>query len=268
MDFYIQMPFNYTQSAKIAAQNILAQDPLPYLAPPLVELLTPESLVADIGCGPGWLSNVIAYYYKSQVTGVDFNPVAIDRARETTKELGLDVRFQVADLFEYVNAELFDFVFSIGVLHHTNDCRMGVRKVCGLAKEQGFVAIGLYHTYGRRPFLEYFTKLKAEGLTVEQLFEKYKELDSRHLDVVQARSWFLDQVLHPHETCHTLEEVAGLFDECGVELVSTSINRFSDFSSRQELFDLEKYLAEAGRKALAEQRYYPGFFLAIGRRTR
>ena len=33
----------------------------------------------------------------------------------------------------------------------------------------------------------------------------------------KREAWFQDQYCHPHETCHTLDEVLGWMDDCGLE---------------------------------------------------
>jgi len=142
----------------------------------------------------------------------------------------------------------------------------GIRKCIGFTKKGGFIFIGLYHKYGRYPFLDYFKKLMAEGLGQEELFEKYKDLDDRHLDQIQSRSWFLDQVLHPYETQHTLKEVMNIFNDNGVELVSTSINNFCEISDMELLYEQEKDLYRIGIEHLNKGEYYPGFFYVLGRK--
>ncbi|MBA3657699.1 MAG: hypothetical protein H0W69_10150, partial [Gemmatimonadaceae bacterium] len=79
--------------------------------------------------------------------------------------------------------------------------------------------------------------------------------DEEHL-----RSWFRDQVLHPHESQHTLKEMAQLISEEGATVVSTSINRFQPIEDMNELFILEQEMERAGEEALRKKRYFPGFF--------
>ena len=45
-------------------------------------------------------------------------------------------------------------------------------------------------------------------------------------DEVMLRSWFRDQVLHPHETQHTVEEVLPWIKAAGLEPRTTSVNEF------------------------------------------
>lgn len=180
--------------------------------------------------------------------------------------MNLEVDFQCADLFQY-QCEPKDIVISNGVLHHTSNVQEGILKCIDLTKNGGKVFIGLYHKYGRAPFLNYFREMKEKGMDEDSLFRKYKELDGRHTDDVQARSWFLDQVLHPYESQHTLKEVVSIFQEANVELVSTSINNFKEIINLEKLYDLEKQFYDLGMRYLKSGKYYPGFFYVLGQKN-
>lgn len=140
----------------------------------------------------------------------------------------------------------------------------GVKKCIELTKSKGRVFIGLYHKYGRAPFLEYFNTVKEENNNEDYLFEKYRELDRRHNDRIQSKSWFLDQVLHPYETQHTLKEVVDIFDEMGIKVIGTSINNYEKINSFKELYDMEKRMYDVGMRYINEHKYYPGFFYVLG----
>jgi SAM-dependent methyltransferase len=263
--FYRELPFNFRASARSHAEAIRASNPL-RAYPTLAAVLGKRPRTVDIGCGAGWLANAVAYHHACPVVGIDFNAVAIERARAVAKELKVDARFEVADLFTFRAEERFDLVTSIGVLHHTDDCLGGLRHVVNnLLAPGGRIFIGLYHRYGRRPFMAYFEELRREGASEEAMFSAFQALsrggDATRTDEVFQRSWFRDQVLHPHETSHTLEELFPILDELGLELEATSINRFERLQAREELSRAERQLEEAGRRALAEKRYFPGFFI-------
>ena len=68
--------------------------------------------------------------------------------------------------------------------------------------------IGLYHKYSREPFLNHFKKI--EHLSEKEKFDEYKKLH-KIKDEKKLYSWFRDQVLHPHETQHTFEEMLSFF---------------------------------------------------------
>jgi SAM-dependent methyltransferase len=269
LNFYKQLPFNCTSSPEIAAEEIRRANILPYYFGGWESLFkVKERAVLEIGCGTGWLSNMIKYYYKSPVVGIDFNPKAIGFAKEVGAvllESGERAEFKTANLFEYEDNS-YDIVVSIGVLHHTDDCLGGIKKACELTKKSGHIIIGLYNAFGRRPFLDYFAKLKDKGLTEEELFAEYRKIDSRHKDETLAKSWFYDQVLHPHETLHTLKEVNKVYADNGVKMISTSINNYNDFEDLNTLYQLETKLYDKGMYFLTNQKYYSGFFIVIGQK--
>ena len=80
-------------------------------------------------------------------------------------------------------------------------------------------------------------------------------------------SWFRDQVLHPHETQHSFEEITKIFDEINYKIVSTSINRFDKISKLQDIFEEEKKLEKYSIQKIKNKEYYPGFFITIGKKT-
>jgi len=266
LEFYKALPFNYQQSAADQARAIRQRNSLAAY-PPLIPYLTPQARVLEVGCGTGWLSNAIAHYHGSQVLGIDFNPVAVERARAVAEVLRLGSEFRVEDLFQFEPERPFDLVLSLGVLHHTDNCQVGVRRVFEhFLAPGGHAFIGLYHRYGRLPFLEHFQQMQAAGADEAALFARYRRMNPQLRDDVQARSWFRDQVLHPHETQHTLAEMLELIDESAMELVSTSINRFEPIESIQRLLEEERGYRDIALERLREDRYFPGFFLFLARK--
>ena len=86
----------------------------------------------------------------------------------------------------------------------------------------------------------------------------------------------MDQVMHPHETQHTLKEVVDTFSKCDVKLEKTSINGYieiNDYDSTNGLkelhriFKYEKELYQVGEMYMNEGKYYPGFFYCKGRKA-
>jgi 2-polyprenyl-3-methyl-5-hydroxy-6-metoxy-1,4-benzoquinol methylase len=267
LEFYRELPFNIQESVEQQVRTIRDRDSVTNY-PVLAELLGNRPRVLEIGCGAGWLSNNMAYHYGASVTAIDFNPVAVERASQVASALGTTPTFEVADLFLYQPSEPADVAVSIGVLHHTNDCHAAIRRVLNdFVRPGGHAFIGLYHEYGRRPFLDHFAELAAAGADEQQLFERYCELMPQTTDETHARSWFRDQVIHPHETQHTLAEMLPILDECGFTLERTSINRFEPIDDVDALLEREKDYAGISREWLAQNRYFPGFFLFLARKN-
>ena len=156
LDFYKELPFNIRESIEQSAETISKTDFLSFY-PGISDLIKRGSRVLEVGCGVGWLSNSIAYQHKCHVQGIDSNPVAVERAIKVAKALKLLTKFSVDDLFLYEPEKKFDLAISLGVLHHTENCEEAIRRIgVKCIKSVGPFFIGLYHTFGHAPFLNYF----------------------------------------------------------------------------------------------------------------
>jgi cyclopropane fatty-acyl-phospholipid synthase-like methyltransferase len=267
--FYEDMPFNYYTTAEDASQKV-AENPI--RAYPDLDALLSEDVtlrVLEIGCGAGWATNAIALNYNRHVTAVDMTEKALARARDVSRLIGTEARttFVQSDLFEFRSQDRYDLVLSIGVLHHTYDCRKAFDHVCSFVDRGGFLFVGLYHLAGRRVFLKMFQDiLDRDG--EEAAFQRFAAINQPTRDETHLRSWFRDQVLHPNETQHSLEEVMVWLDENDLTLVSTSINGYGDVDDHQALIE-----DEAAYEALSESRngdensFFPGFFTILAQRA-
>ena len=160
LNFYRELPFNIYSNKEAAITN-LKQNNLEKIYPPLSYIIKNyEGFSAlDLGCGAGWFANSMAYKYnKIKIVGVDFNSVAIDFAKKVKDQLNLKTNFIVEDLFQVNFNTKFDLISSIGVLHHTNNCLEGIKKIIDMSPK--YFLIGLYHKYGWIPFVDLFDNLK------------------------------------------------------------------------------------------------------------
>ena len=283
--FYRSLPFNYEGTVEEACRTIQAGNQIAAAYPTLDAILASakQGIVLDVGCGAGWFVNTVACHYGLDAVGVDLCEPAIDRAQAVCKRLSLDgsARYVCADLFQLQSKQLtrtneFFLVNSIGVLHHTHDCREALRSVAALVEPNGFIHIGLYHRYGRQPFLDLFQPYRetyhtatteAARQTIEQqAFHIYRTLHP-FSDETLLRSWFRDQVFHPHESQHTLQDMYGWLADMGFQCLSTSINRFQTPHNWDALFEEEKKMYELSyQRNVCEKTYFPGFFTVIAQR--
>jgi len=88
----------------------------------VVEKLQAGAKVADIGCGHGWSTVLMAAAFpKSQFIGYDFHPGSIEAAQAHAREHNLtNVRFQVGTAKDYPETDL-DFVTFFDCLHDMGD---------------------------------------------------------------------------------------------------------------------------------------------------
>jgi hypothetical protein len=149
--------------------------------------------------------------------------------------------------------------------------------IAGLVEPDGFIHVGLYHRYGRQPFLDLFQPYRVKydtttsesdrQLIEEEAFRVYRTLHPFTADETLLRSWFRDQVFHPHESQHTLEELYGWLTSVGFQCLSTSINKFQTLDDWSALFEEEKKMYELSyQRNVREKTYFPGFFTVLAQR--
>jgi len=103
-------------------------------------------IVLDVGCGSGRFMEV-AEKYAAEVVGIDMS-FSVDSA---FKNLGSKENIHViqADISSLPFKEsCFDYIFSIGVLHHVTNTREAFRQLPKLLKRGGEIAIWVYSDEG------------------------------------------------------------------------------------------------------------------------
>ncbi len=101
-------------------------------------------LVLDVGCGMGRFSDV-ASRWGATVVGIDLTS-AVDAAYANLGDRD-NVHLAQADVFKLpFREQTFDFIFSIGVLHHTPNTREAFNQLPRLLKPGGRIAIWVYTT--------------------------------------------------------------------------------------------------------------------------
>lgn len=116
--------------------------------------ITPEDmcgkLVLDAGCGMGRYAEV-ASRYGARVIGIDLSR-AVESARQNLADRE-NVQILQANLLKLpFPDESFDFIYSIGVLHHTPNCETAFRGLVRLLRPGGRIVIWLYNGYNRLPY--------------------------------------------------------------------------------------------------------------------
>lgn len=230
-----------------------------------------NSLVLEVGCGTGQLSNFLGVACR-RVIGADMcmNSLRLGERFRREHELGR-VRFIQMNLFRpCLKPSLFDVILCNGVLHHTGDPLRGLEGLVPLLRPGGHIIVGLYSRYGR---LMTGVRRAVFGLTGGRCQWLDPQLRSTRMGSDKRRAWFNDQYRHPHESKHTIGEVLGWFDRCGLEFIRgiPSVTAGDEDLSDGPLF-APKSRGSALDHLLVQLRHIVtgnsdnGYFLMIGRR--
>ena len=191
--------------------------------------------VLDAGVGMGRYSD-IALNLGGEVVGADLS-LAVESAHAN---LGENPRFNVvqADIFHLpFKKESFDYIFSMGVLHHTPDCKKAFLSLLPLLKKGGEIAIWVYAWQGfhsiRSNFWRFFTTkipprtlygiiktllpLWDAGLRIPLLGKAFKIIPTsghelKEWRVLDTFDWYSAR----YQSKHRWEEVEGWFREAGL----------------------------------------------------
>ncbi len=106
-----------------------------------------DKLILDAGCGAGRFMEVVLKH-GAKVVGVDLS-FAVDVAQEN---VGRNNKAHIiqADIFNLpFKEEVFDYIFSIGVLHHTPNTKKAFFSLIPFLKKDGKIAIWVYSNEGK-----------------------------------------------------------------------------------------------------------------------
>lgn len=106
------------------------------------------STLLDIGCGSGFVTNVIAYNNPNlKIVAVDFSST-IEHGKKIAKELGIkNIEWRQENFLDFSTDTTYDVVLANGSLHHMPDFDKAVNKAKALSHK--FLLVGLYNKYGK-----------------------------------------------------------------------------------------------------------------------
>jgi len=102
-------------------------------------------LVLDVGCGMGRFAEV-ASRWGARVVGIDLSRAAEVAAANLRGRDNVTIFQADASALPFAE-ESFDYIYSVGVLHHTPDCEKAFKALPRLLKPGGSIAIWVYSGY-------------------------------------------------------------------------------------------------------------------------
>lgn len=103
----------------------------------IIDKISGEDLVLDIGCGKGYVPHALSKIGKV-VIGVDFILEPLLFAKRKFEREGLNGLFVRADMFNLpFKRNIFKFVYSLGVLEHHKDMTGSAREIFRVTRDDG-----------------------------------------------------------------------------------------------------------------------------------
>lgn len=196
-------------------------------------------LILDAGCGIGRFTE-IALKYGAEVIGIDIS-YAIDAAYANLENNQFAHLIQ-ADIFSLpLKPEIFDYIYSIGVLHHTPSTKKSFLKLLPLLKRGGKISIWVYAWLGKysaiSDFWRFFTTKLPDKLLyklcvifspkISWLHSKnkifkylipiptpgYNDYNSKEEIILDTFDWYSPK----YQWKHTYPEVTNWFNEIGLK---------------------------------------------------
>lgn len=101
-----------------------------------------DKTILEGGCGKGRHTSLAANWGAKAVVGIDLSQ-AVESAFQATRHLP-NAHIVQADIFKLPFKRLFDYAFSVGVLHHTPDPKKAFVSLAGKVKRGGHISAWIY----------------------------------------------------------------------------------------------------------------------------
>lgn len=118
------------------------------------DMLKQDSLVLDIGCGTGRWAKYLSGKVKF-IEAVDPSDAVLAAVKFTAECPNVRITKAGIDSIPFSD-ETFDFVFSLGVMHHLPDTADAIKKAVAKLKKNGYLLLYLYYNLeNRKPFFRF-----------------------------------------------------------------------------------------------------------------
>ena len=199
--------------------------------------------ILDAGCGTGVTTDYLCHLNPgADVLAVDISPGALEVARERLRRSGASevvtsLRQEQRSLLDLEGEGPFDYINSVGVLHHLDDPSAGLQALGRLLAPDGLLHLFLYADSGRweihrvqRALTSLSVGNAADGLRLGRHLFSHLPADNR-LRRHHEQRWsvdcaadanFADMYLHPQETSYNLRGLMSYVADSGLHFAGFS----------------------------------------------
>jgi ubiquinone/menaquinone biosynthesis C-methylase UbiE len=211
--------------------------------------------ILEMGSGTSQLSMYLAIGTNNKISALDMTKESLELGRDFAYKNDINnITFVKADLLQdiFKNA-VYDFVLSLGVLHHTKNTYKGFVKCTEVLKDEGYIVVGLYNSYGRKRLEIRRLISKIFGKKIIHMFDplvrKFNENKEDNKDKIDA--WIHDQYFHPVERTNTFDEVLQWFKLNNIKYISSVPTMDFKKNSGENIF-LEENICSKGFRILKQ----------------
>ena len=186
------------------------------------------------GCGTGKEAVQLAYVFPdAQITAVDLSLTSLAYAIHRVQALGItNIQFMHGDTMQLGEvSERFDYIVSMGGLHHMKDPEAGWKVIMGLLKPQGLMRVALYSGHARWAINDARKVISDKNIGSDaNAIRGFRENISQHLKYKPTQNIenFLDYyklpecrdlLFHVQEHQFDLLQIKSILDEFGLEFL-------------------------------------------------
>ncbi len=121
-----------------------------------------DKVVLEGGCGKGRHTKLAAEWGAKQVVGIDLGE-GVESAFALTRDIP-NAHIVQCDIFKLPFKRVFDYAFSVGVLHHTPDPKKAFLSLAGKVKKGGSLSAWIYGAENNEWITKYVNPVR-EGFT-------------------------------------------------------------------------------------------------------
>lgn len=121
-----------------------------------------DKIVLEGGCGKGRHTQLAAQWGAREVIGIDLSS-AVETAFRSTRHLE-NAHIVQADIYHLPFGRIFDYAFSVGVLHHLPTPRAGFESLAAKVKDGGYLSAWVYGAENNEWITRWINPLR-EGFT-------------------------------------------------------------------------------------------------------